>query len=320
MRPSSPAGEVALTRQIGGKAQIHPSDREVGALSRRQHGVVTRAQLLELGLGEDAIDTRLRSGRLCRLHRGVYAIGHELVSREGRWLAAVLRVGEGAVLSHISAANLWGIRGETSRSRIDVSAPCSTRSPPAVRRHYLQLAVDEVTVRKGIPVTTLARTLFDVAAEISDEGLEAAIREAEYLHRFQLRGLECLLERHPGQRGTGTIKTCLHRLGRGPRGRIRSRLEVRFASFLARTDLPQPALNALLDIGGSKVEADCLWLDQRLIVELDGGQAHRTRVAFESDRERDRRLQVAGWRVIRLTWRQLDDTAPLLADLRRLLR
>ncbi|HET8863047.1 MAG TPA: type IV toxin-antitoxin system AbiEi family antitoxin domain-containing protein [Solirubrobacterales bacterium] len=317
--PPADACEFAVTRHIGGKLRTRPSDRIIGELARRQHGVVTRAQLIELGLGEDAIDTRLSGGRLYRLHRGVYAFGHGIVPIEGHWLAAVLRVGEGAVMSHRSAAELWGIRRGRERARVDVSTPRRTRSLPAIRRHCMQLAPDEATTRRSIPVTTLVRTLFDIASEASAESFEGAIREAEYLYRFRIEDLEDLLDRHPGRRGAKTIKTCLHRLGRGPRGRTRSRLEVRFAGVLARSELPNPELNVLLDIDGFKVEADCLWREQRLIVELDGGQAHRTRVAFESDRERDRRLQAAGWRVIRITWRQLDDPAAVLADLRRLL-
>ncbi len=312
--------EISPTRHIGGKPKLRPSDHDIARLAERRHGIVSRAQLRDLGLGEDAIDTRLRSGRLCRLYRGVYAVGHGLVPREGRWLAATMRGGEGAVLSHGSAAALWGIQRSGGDDRIHISAPRSTRLPMPICRHVVRLASDEIATRRLIPVTTLARTLFDIATVCPPEKLEAAVREAEYRHRFQLRRLEDLLEQHPGRRGATTIRACLHLLGRGPQGRTRSRLEVRFAALLARIDLPQPALNALLDIDGYKVEADCLWRKQRLIVELDGGQSHDTRVAFEKDRERDRRLQVAGWRVIRVTWHQLDNPTALLADLRHLLR
>jgi hypothetical protein len=315
-----PPVEFAPTRHTGGKERTRSQDSQIGLLAGRQYGVVTRSQLTGLGLGEDAIDARLARGRLHRLHRGVYAVGHPVVPREGRWLAAVLRVGPGAVLSHGSAAELWGVRRQAARGRIDVSAPRSTRSPPGIRRRYLQLVPGDATVRRRIPVTTLARTLFDIAHETSPEGLEGAIREAEYLHRFRLGDLEDLLARHPGRRGARTLKNCLVRLGRGPRGRARSKLETRFAAVLTRTDLPQPGLNVPLELGGRRIEADCLWRERRLIVELDGGEAHRTRVAFETDRERDRRLQAAGWRVIRVTWRQLEHPAALLADLRRLLR
>lgn len=303
---------------MDGKRQTRPSDHEISRLAQRQYGVVSRAQLIELGLGEDAIDGRLRSGRLHRLHCGVYAFGRPDIPREGRWLAAVLTVGGDAVLSHRSAAQLWGVR-RTEGNRIDIASPCATRSRPAIRRRYLRLAPDEITERQRIPVTTLARTLFDIAGELSPEPFEATLREAEYVHRFRLEELERLLALYPGRRGAKTIKICLHRLGRGPRGRARPGLEVRFAALLTGTDLPVPALNALLDLDGFKVEADCLWRDQRVVVELDGGESHGTRVAFEADRERDRRLQAAGWRVIRVTWRQLDDPNPLLADLRRLL-
>lgn len=289
-------------------------------LAERQYGVVSRRQLVRMGLRKSAVDRRVRAGRLHLLHPGVYALGHRIVPREGRWLAAVLRVGEGAVLSHRSAAELWGIRRRTEDGRIDVSAPRSARSSPAIERHHVQLAHDEATLRRRIPVTTLARTLFDDAAMLSEESFEAAFREAEYLHRFRVESLEHLLERHPGRRGATTIRNCLHRLGRGPRGRTRSRLEVRFAALLTRTDLPNPKLNALLDLDGFKIEADCPWRDRRVIAELDGSRAHGTRAAFEADRERDRRLQVAGWRVIRVTWRQLDDPGPLLKDLRHLLQ
>jgi very-short-patch-repair endonuclease len=312
-----PSAETALNRPMGGKLRSRPSDRQIGALARRQHGVASRAQLTALGLGEDAIDDRLSTGRLHRLHRGVYAVGPIGVSREGRWMAAVLAGGAGAVLSHRSAAALWGVRRDDGC--LEVAVPRKTRSRPAMRQHNTRFRADEVTVRKRIPVTTLARTLFDVAAALRPEALEAVLRESEYLHRFRLAELERLLERYPGRRGTATIKTCLRRLGRGPKGRTRSKLEERFALLLTESDLSPPSLNTILDLDGFKIEADCLWRDQRLIVELDGGDAHRTRAAFESDRERDRRLQAAGWRVIRVTWHQFDDRATLLRDLHQLL-
>ncbi|HEX6687822.1 MAG TPA: DUF559 domain-containing protein, partial [Solirubrobacterales bacterium] len=218
-----------------------------------------------------------------------------------------------------SAAELWGVVRTRGLGRIDVSAPRSARSSATIRRHHVRYATDELAVRHRIPVTTLARTLFDIAADMPAEAFEAALRQAEYLHTFRLDKLEQLLELYPGRRGAVTIKTCLRRLGRGPTGRRRSRLEDKFAALLARADLPRAEFNALLDIDGVKVEADCFWRERRLIVELDGAGAHRTRAAFESDRERDRRLQVAGWRVVRVTWRQLDEPVALLADLHRLL-
>lgn len=326
--PSAAPAELVVSRHIGGQRQVGPTEREVADLARPQHGVVSRAQLIALGLGEDAIDARLSSGRMRRLHRGVYTMGHGYLPKEGWWFAAVMRIGPDAVLSHRSAAELWGVVRLSGRepgwergglAPIDVLAPRSTRSPVAIRRRFCRLGPDERTLLHRIPVTTLARTLFDVAAGMSIEAFEAALRQAEYLHRFRLEELERLLAIHPGRRGATTIRACLRRLERGPKGRRRSKLEDRFAALLACTDFPRAELNVLLDLGEDMIEADCLWREQRVIVELDGREAHETRVAFESDRERDRRLQVAGWRTIRVTWRQLDAPTALLADLRRLL-
>ena len=317
--PRVPTAEPAVTRDIAGKLQVRAWDRKIGGLAQRQYGVVARVQLVELGLSEGAIDDRLKLGRLHRIHRGVYSVGHRVIPQEGMWLAAVLASGPGAVLSHNSAAGLWGIQRCDARKRIDVAISSSSRSTPRVRRRQVELRTDEVTARRRIPVTTLTRTIFDISAETSVEGLEATIRQAEYLHRFRLDHLRRMLQRHSGRRGATTVKACLARLASGPHGRRRSTLEDRFASLLADTNLPKPVLNAILDLDGEKIEVDCLWREQRLIVELDGGDAHGTRVAFESDRERDRRLQTAGWRVIRVTWRQLDNPRALLADLSRLL-
>lgn len=296
----------------------HP-DSLIAERASGQHGVIARDQLAELGLSASAINRRIRAGRLHRLHPGVYAVGHPVVSREARWLAAVLRGRDGAVLSHRTAAALWGVQRGAERGRVEIITPRSTRSSGLIHRHIVRLDPDETAIRRRIPVTTLARTMLDIAAMVSIESMEAAIREAEYLHRLPLRKLEDMLERHPGQRGARTLESCLARLGRGPRGRVRSRLEVRFAALLADSDLPNPRLNVMLDVDGHPIEADCLWREQRVIVELDGGEAHGTRVAFETDRQRDRRLLAAGWRVSRVTWRQLDEPAALLADLRKLL-
>ena len=317
--PSPPAGETAPSVVYRRQMQSRALDREMAGLAGRQYGIVSRVQLLQIGMSGSAIDRRIRAGRLHLLHPGIFAVGHRFVGRDGYWLAAVLHGGDRAVLSHRSAAELWGICRGRDHSQIDISVPRATRSSAGIRRHHVSHAPDEVTVRRKIPVTTLARTLFDVAAKLSAEAFEAALREAEYIHRFRLEELEALLESHPGRRGVTAIRACLWRLGRGPRGRTRSRFEVRFAALLATSDLPLPSLNTTLDLDGFKVEADCLWKDQRVVVELDGGRSHGTRVAFESDRERDRRLQAAGWRVIRVTWRQLDDPVSLLRDLRRLL-
>lgn len=310
--------ESAFTRHIDGKLQTHGFDAAIAEVAGRQHGVVGRRQLILLGMGEDAIDARLRLGRLHRLHRGVYSVGHKLVPREGRWMAAVLTCGTGAVLSHRSAAALWGIATFSGAS--EITSPRDTRSRDAIRRHCAQLPQDEVTVFNGIPVTSVHRTLFDYAATCPVDRLEAAMREAEYRRLWDRLSLPALLARHPGQRGNAKMRLCLERLGRTA-GFTRSDLEELLLPLLDRLGLPRPHLNARLQAGGEWIEVDCLWREQRLAAELDSRSAHETRSAFVADRERDRRLQADGWRVVRITWRQLHDQPDrVAADLGKLLK
>ncbi|MFL5900298.1 MAG: type IV toxin-antitoxin system AbiEi family antitoxin domain-containing protein [Solirubrobacterales bacterium] len=285
--------------------------------AERQHGVVWRRQLLEIGVGGNAIDNAVRAGRLHRLHVGVYAVGHRILSREGRWMAAVLAGGDGAVLSHRSAAALWGIA--TFRGTIEITSPRDTRSREEIRRHVAHLPVDEITVREGIPVTSVHRTLFDFAGISPVDRLEAAMREAEYRRLWDRLSLSTLLARHPGHRGNAKLRLCLDRLGRTV-GFTRSDLEERFLAFLDRFELPRPQLNARLQVRGNWIEVDCLWRRKRVIVELDSRAAHDTHMAFEADRDRDRRLQAEGWRALRVTWRQLHEEPECVArDLRSLL-
>ena len=290
----------------------------IAELARRQHGVIARWQLAELGFSSDAISHRIASGRLHRLHPGVYAVGHRAFPREGGWMAAVLTAGEGAVLSHASAAALWGLR-RSAPQEPEVTAPRSSRSTPRLRRHCSFLAADEVAVWNAIPVTCVARTLFDIAAHVRSWEFERLVREAEFLKLPQTPSLEELYVRYPRRRGARLVRLTLEGLSRLPGGATRSPLEDRFLRFAKRAGLPLPETNVLLQFGGVTYEADCLWRETGLIVELDGHEAHGTRSAFESDRERDRRMQVAGWRVIRVTWRQLRTPEPLARDLRRLL-
>lgn len=298
--------------------QTHGPWGRVVEVADQQHGVVARRQLVEAGMGSNAVDNCLRAGRLHGLHPGVCAMGHRVVSREGRWMAAVLACGDGAVLSHRSAAALWGIA--TFSGAIEVTTPRDTRSRGAIRRHCALLAPDEVTVLDSIPVTSVHRTLFDLAGTSSVDRLEAAMREAEYRRLWDRLSLPALLARHPGHRGNAKLRLCLDRLGRTV-GFTRSDLEELFLMVLDRFGLPRPRLNARLQVGGEWIEVDCLWREERLIAELDGRAAHDTNAAFEIDRDRDRRLQAKGWRVVRVTWRQLhDEPERIVADLRSLLK
>ncbi|MEJ7717258.1 MAG: DUF559 domain-containing protein [Thermoleophilaceae bacterium] len=185
--------------------------------------------------------------------------------------------------------------------------------------HRAALQEDELTERRGIPVTTASRTLLDLAAVLERHRLERALREAELRRLADATSLERLLRCHPRRRGTGTLRSVLAS-GRIGDGVTRSELEERFLAFVDRAALPRPKVNAHVEIAGRLIECDCVWRPHRLIVELDGHAAHGRRSAFEADRARDRSINAAGWRVVRVTWRQLNSEATsLAADLRRLL-
>ncbi len=291
-------------------------DRAIAELAGAQHGIVARRQLLALGLSSSAIGLRMKAGRLHRIRPGVYAVGHSVLSRQARWMAAVLFADADAVLSHRSAASLWGIREGPSGS-IDVTVRKKSRSRGGIRRHFALLPADETTVRLGIPTTTVPRTIFDLSPVLGLDAVERILRESERLRLYDALSLPALVARYRGNR---TIRECLNRLRDMPPGVSREELEARFFVFLDARDLPRPHLNAWLSIGSRQYQVDCLWPEQRVIVELDGYATHGTRGAFESDRERDRKLAIAGYRSIRLTWWQLhDDPASVAADLGALL-
>jgi uncharacterized protein DUF559 len=287
-------------------------DRAIGALAERQHGVVSRAQLLELGVGADAIDRRLKLRRLCHVHRGVYTVGHRLLTQHGCWMAAVLAYGPGTVLSHRAAAALWGMRGGTW---VEVTATGARRGRHRIQVHRAALPEDERTTHRGIPTTTVPRTLLDLSAVVQQHEVRSALRRAEQLRLGDSLSLQDLIARYPRRPGLKAIKALLSEAGIGARI-IRSELEERFQDFLIRIGLPLPQTNVVIE----GYEVDCVWPEQRLIVELDGHATHSPTYAFELDRARDRRLEAAGWHVIRITWRQLELEADLVeADLRRLL-
>jgi Transcriptional regulator, AbiEi antitoxin/REase_MTES_1575 len=288
-------------------------------LAERQHGVVSVTQLRELDLSPSAIRDRAAAGRLHRLHRGVYAVGHPLLSSHGRWMAAVLACGPGAVLSHRSAAALWGIR-PTARSGIDVTAPARAgRRRAGIDVHdAATLAASDVTRVDAIPCTTVPRTLLDLAAVLDRRALERAYDQAEVLRVLDSAAVEDLLARSPRRHGVAALRAVVQ--AAAPLALTRSELEERFLSICAAAGIPRPRVNAWVPLVGGGVEVDFFWPAHRLIVETDGHRVHGTRHAFERDRRRDRRLLLAGWRVARFTWRQLvRDPDEVVATIRTLL-
>jgi hypothetical protein len=286
-----------------------PGDDALAALAARQHGVVAYRQLLELGFGRRAIQSRVARGRLHRVHLAVYAVGHSALSGNGRLLAAVLACGPGALLSHWSAGAHWQLL-PTSRSAVDVTVPSRTRAGNRgiVVHQARHLHPDDGTVREGIPVTSVARTLLDLAEVVRPRQLERAVEEAERLRLFDLRDLEELCERSRGRRGLRPLRAVLGgAVGEPPA--TRSELERRFLDLCREAGLPRPAVN----LAAAGFEVDALWPRQRLVVELDGHAFHGTRAAFERDRVRDAELQLAGYRVLRLTHRRLKDEPAAVA-------
>ncbi len=275
--------------------------------------MVARRQLAELGLSSKAIEHRVGAGRLHVLHRGVYAVGHTVVSQTGRWLAGTL-ISANAVLSRRSAGALWQIlRWE---GVVEVAVPAALRPRTGLRIFTNPLRDDEHTVEDGIPVTTPARTLLDLAAVLSRPRLEIAIDRAEHLRLGSPTSLAELLDRHPRRRGTAALRAIL-----GEHGVLaqvtRFEMEDAFYAFVAERGLPQPRTNW----GIGAYELDAAWPDHRLGVELDSRAHHLGLHAFEHDRAKDRSLAVAGWRVIRVTWRHLTlEPDTLASDLHTLLR
>jgi very-short-patch-repair endonuclease len=315
----TPPAETANEADNRPRARFRERERAIAALAERQHGVVAREQLIRLGFREGAIARRLSLGRLHEVQQGVYAPGRVRLTREGRWMAAVLASGPDAALSHWSAAALWLIR-PNSRSIIDLTTPHKSRSWKGIRRHHKPLPADEVTVEEGIPVTTVPRTIFDLAATEPADTIQNLLRESEYRQLSDRLSLPDLVERYPGRRGVRKVRLALERLKEEPEGRKRSPLEERFAPFLRWHHLPLPRFNDWIFLRDKRYQADCHWPEQRQIVELDGWDGHSTRTAFREDRARDRRLHAAGYSVTHLTWNQLDDEPEAIAaDLRVLL-
>jgi hypothetical protein len=282
-----------------------PIDHAIAELAKGQHGVVALWQLVALGLSARAVRARVAAGRLHRIHRGVYAVGHALLSARGRWTAAVLACGRGAVLSHRSAAALQDLRPSASTS-IEVVVPRRRSSSPTgiVVRCRSGLADADMTVAHDIPCTSFARTALDLAAVLDDVGVEKVCDRAEQLRLFDLRAIEDVLTRNPGARGAGRLRRVLTRLHpQGPRTRLE--LERRFLRLCRLARLPIPLVNEWVQLDGPGFLGDFVWPRERLIVETDGSETHLTRRAFEDDRRRDQLLAVAGYRTLRFTWRQV---------------
>jgi very-short-patch-repair endonuclease len=281
-----------LTHHMGEKRA--KGDLVIARIAARQHGVVSAEQLSAARIGRQGVYRRVQAGRLHRLHRGVYAVGHTRLSFEARCLAAALALGPGAVVSHRSAAALWRMIPATAGS-IDLTLPVDAgrRRRAGIRVHRsATLSAGLTTRRDGVPVTRPARTLRDLHRTVPQPVFRRAVRRALDLRLISDGDLD------------------------GEPDLTRSELERLFLNLCRRHRLPQPEVNARL----GPFEVDFLWRDRALIVETDGYRHHADRAAFESDRGRDAELQRRGFRVVRFTYRQVtQDRSAVVAALHALI-
>lgn len=269
-------------------------------MAGRQGGVVARRQLLDAGVSRAALRHRLAVRRLYVIYPEVYAATPS-VSVVGRYLAAVLACGEGAVLSHRAAADHLGLRS-TSSVIIEVTMRHGTkRRIPGIRVHQTRaLHPDDITLVDAVPCTTWPRTLVDLAGELTPRELERALERTMILRIFDLHDLNAALDRANGRRGIGSLRRLVSALD-DQVPLTRRELERRFLKFIQDAGLPRPTVNATVE----GHEVDFHWPEHRLIVETDGRETHDTPIAFERDHQRDLELELAGWHVLRLTWRQI---------------
>jgi very-short-patch-repair endonuclease len=273
-----------------------------------QHGVVSREQLLEAGLTPKEIKSRLRSGGLFREHRGVYRVGHRAPSTEATYLAAVLAGGKGAALTGRAGAHLWMlIKGQPPPP---VVITITQRRIEGVRtQRSRQLDPADVTIFNAIPVTTVPRTLVELAAELSIDALARACHEAGVRYRTTPSAVEAVLARRPTSPGARKLRRIMS-------GEVRvtlSTLERRFLNLLRAERFPLPITNR--PAGGRRV--DCRWPEHRLTVELDSYQFHNSRHSWEQDRLREREARARGDEFRRYTYRDVfEEPRPMIRELR----
>ena len=308
-----------ISHRIRGKDANLAVDAAISALASTQHGLVTTAQLVDLGLTRRMIEVRIAAGRLHPVHRGVYSVGTPPRTREARWLAAVLACGPGAFLSHRSAAALWTVRA-TSATRIDVTSP-SGRGRRRLGLNVFRKAVDpqDITERNGIPVTTLARTIIDLAAVVPGSA-EYAIHRAESRRMITPDEIRRALARLPGAAGTPAVRAIVGTPHHDLDAQTRSRWERELLAICRAHDIAEPQVNRwiALDIPAGGLEVDFCWPEQGLVLEVDDEATHHTLRARRNDPERDSALTAAGWLPLRIPERDFARPGAIAERLQRL--
>jgi hypothetical protein len=295
-----------------------PTDRSrrLMNLANRQHGVISRGQLSRLGMSDSAIAHAIRVGRLHRVFRGTFALTPQ-ISRRGRLSAAVLACGKGTVISHRSAGALLGLLND-GPAVIDVIPPQERgRQIDGIRFHRMRAARrDEVGTVDGIPCTSPARTLVDLAGSVGDWTMRSCFERAAQRRILDIPAIEESMD--PGRRGNKSLCALVDEWRRAApvakKGNLKSPLEAKVLPLVLRRGLPAPLLNAPIEIQNGRIEVDFLWPDRRLVVEADSRDFHGTEVAFERDRRRDRELFSVGYNTLRVTHQQAEREASAVAQ------
>jgi very-short-patch-repair endonuclease len=291
-------------------------DQVVGGFADRQHGVVSREQLLAAGVGRGAIVRAVEAGRLRPVFRGVYAVGHVALRREGCWMAALLACGESAALSHRTAATVWGLLTGPALPVDVTTATAKGRKHRQITTHRMLLAPFDALVRDNLRVTTPSRTIVDLAATLQGRALRETVERAQDLRRFDpsdIRETLARAQRRPGARRLHDLITLMS----PDKDNARSHLERLFLALTRRARLPKPATNH--EIAGRR--RDFAWPEQRFVVETDGYRYHSSRQAKRRDHRRDRQLTALGWRPVRFTYEEIAfEPGEVAQELVRLLR
>jgi hypothetical protein len=317
-----PWGHVGSQKNHGtGKAV---RDGRLAAIAAAQDGLVSLRQLREIEVSRRAASHRTKAATLHRIHRGVYAAGHPAIGRIGVLRAAVLACGDGAAISHLTAAAFWGIRDQWPVLVDVIVRSQQGRRIDGIRsRRCRYPAKGEVVSRGGVVCTTPARTLVDVAGLLGNSSLRRAVERAAVLKLLDLQEMDATLARARRRPGVRALRAILEdwRTPDGSVPDVRSDFEALVLPRLVRDGLPRPAANVPLRIEGECITVDFLWQTRGLVVETDGEATHGTPVAFRRDRKRDQKLVAAGFRVARVTWDQIHDELPaVLARIRRALQ
>jgi hypothetical protein len=303
----------------------------VGRAAARQHGVVSRSQLRELGVTNSSIEKAVSGGYLHPAFRGTFGVGHSVSDSHAHMMSAVLACGRGAVVSHLTATHLLGLRDQLPVS-VEVIAPsASGREIDGIRRHHVPLPRKVETGHcKAIPCTSPSRTIVDLAGMLGERSLRRVVERAAVLRILDIPAIEHSLALRR-RRGAPILRAILREwhlatpdppaTGKVPTPPVlRSPLEARLLALIAASELPRPVCNQEIKNGSERLEVDFLWPEQRLVVETDGERFHDNPRAFERDRKRDRVLQLRGYNVVRFTYTQIEkEPDAVVSAIRRLL-